>query len=73
MVVELKAGDVFMFPDSLIHHANEAVQGERHSVIAFTQQNLFHYWERKYKSCNNNDKRAVSRNTKKTLNRVKGT
>ena len=72
MVVELKAGDIFMFPDSLIHHANEAVQGERHSVIAFTQQNLFHYWERKYKSCNNNDKRAVVRHTKKTLNRVKG-
>ena len=71
MIIELNAGDVFMFPDSLIHHANEAVEGERHSVIGFTQQNLFHYWERKYKSCNNNDKRAVARHTKKTLNRIK--
>jgi hypothetical protein len=71
IVIELNPGDVFMFPDSLIHHANESVVGERHSVIAFTQQNLFHYWERKYRSCNSNDKRAVIRHTKKTLERLK--
>jgi hypothetical protein len=45
-VVELRPGDLFFFPDSLIHHFNEAVIGERHSIVAFTQQNMFDYWAR---------------------------
>ena len=36
-VVELKAGDLFFFPDSLIHHSNEPVTSIWHSVIIFTQ------------------------------------
>jgi len=54
LVVELGPGDVFFFPDSLIHHANEKVEGNRSSIVAFTQENLFHYWGRKYKYFNNN-------------------
>jgi predicted 2-oxoglutarate/Fe(II)-dependent dioxygenase YbiX len=42
-VVELKPGDLFFFPDSLIHHSNEAVIGMCHSVVAFIQQNMFDY------------------------------
>lgn len=53
LVVELGPGDVFLFPDSLIHHANEKVEGNRSSIVAFTQENLFHYWSRKYKYVNN--------------------
>jgi hypothetical protein len=52
LVVELGPGDVFFFPDSLIHHANEEVRGNRSSIVAFTQENLFHYWTRKYKYIN---------------------
>ena len=54
LIVELGPGDVIFFPDSLIHHANEDVQGNRSSIVAFTQENLFHYWGRKYKYFNNN-------------------
>ena len=39
---------MLFFPDSLIHHSNEPVFGERHSIVAFTQQNMFDYWKRKY-------------------------
>ena len=46
-VVELKPGDVFFFYDSLVHHSNETVQGTRHSIVAFTQQNMWDYWKRK--------------------------
>jgi predicted 2-oxoglutarate/Fe(II)-dependent dioxygenase YbiX len=45
-VVELKAGDLFFFPDSRIHHSNKAITGIRHSVVAFTQQNMFDYWSK---------------------------
>ena len=56
LVVELTSGEVFLFPDSLIHHANEDISAERSSIVAFTQENLFHYWARKYKYVNNKDK-----------------
>ena len=47
-VVELKAGDLFFFYDSLIHHSNQEVSmGTRHSIVAFTQQNMWDYWRRK--------------------------
>lgn len=58
LIVELKPGDVFFFPDSLIHHANEDVIGSRSSIVAFTQENLFDYWRRKYKYANNKAKRV---------------
>ena len=45
-VVELKAGDLFFFPDSLIHHSNEPVISIQHSVVVFTQQNMFDYWRK---------------------------
>ena len=43
VVVELKPEDLFFFYDSLIHHSNEEVEGTRHSIVAFTQQNMFDY------------------------------
>jgi hypothetical protein len=67
MIVELTPGDMFFFPDSLIHHSNEDIIGDRSSIVAFTQENLFHYWRRKYGYINNKDKRSsykVSRKTK---------
>jgi len=56
MVIELAPGDMFFFPDSLIHHANEATFGNRSSIVAFTQENLFDYWKRKYNYVNNKAK-----------------
>ena len=34
VVVELGPGDLLFFPDSLIHHSNEPVKGERNSVVS---------------------------------------
>ena len=45
-MVELRSGNLFFFPDFIIHHSNEAVVGMRHSIVAFTQQNMFDYWSR---------------------------
>jgi len=57
MITELNPGDVFMFPDSLIHHANEDITREMSSIIAFMQENLFDIWKYKYLFINNKDKR----------------
>jgi len=46
--VELLHGDLFLFPDSLIHHSNEAAQGVRNSVVAFTQENMYDFWSREF-------------------------
>jgi hypothetical protein len=43
----MKCGDIVLFPDSLVHHMNEKVNGFRKSVVAFMQANMFHYWKRK--------------------------
>jgi len=53
LIIELPPGSCFFFPDSLITHSNENVLGERSSVVAFTQENMFHYWKRKYGYFNN--------------------
>jgi hypothetical protein len=44
MVIELYPGELLFFPDALITHSNEPEQGDRNSVMAFTQQNMFEYW-----------------------------
>jgi hypothetical protein len=36
-VIELERGDLFFFPDHLINHSNEKVDGMRNSVVAFMQ------------------------------------
>ena len=46
LIIELAPGDLFFFPDSLIHHSNEEVKGVRHSIVAFTQQSVFAYWRK---------------------------
>src|SRR5579859_4593777 len=43
VVVDLGPGDLLFFPDSLIHHSNEPLKGEHHSVVTFTQENMFDY------------------------------
>jgi predicted 2-oxoglutarate/Fe(II)-dependent dioxygenase YbiX len=42
--IELRHGDMLLFPDSLIHHNNEKAQGTRMSIRAFTQENMMDYW-----------------------------
>jgi hypothetical protein len=48
IIVELAPGDLVLFPDSLITHANEKAQGNRISIVTFTQENVYDYWHRKY-------------------------
>ena len=47
-ILELKAGDMILFPDAIIHHSNKEAQGSRCSVVAFTQENVYNYWNREY-------------------------
>ena len=55
LIIDLEPGSCFFFPDAIITHSNEDVVGERSSIVAFTQENLFHYWRRKYGYFNNKD------------------
>jgi len=64
LIIELPPGSCFLFPDALITHANESSTGERSSVVAFTQENMFHYWQRKYGYVNN---KMAKNDTKKTM------
>jgi hypothetical protein len=44
-VLELEAGDLFVFEDHLLTHSNEKAIGERHSLVAFMHQSVldWHY------------------------------
>jgi hypothetical protein len=48
IVLETEPGDVVIFPDALITHSNEPAKGTRSSVVCFTQENVYSYWNRKY-------------------------
>jgi len=48
MVLETEPGDVVIFPDAVITHSNEPAKGTRSSVVCFTQENVYSYWNRKY-------------------------
>ena len=61
LIIELPPGSCFFFPDALITHSNEEVTGERSSVVAFTQENMFDYWKRKYGYVNNKTQKKDSK------------
>jgi hypothetical protein len=46
--IQLRAGDLLFFSDGILHHSNQAVEGQRHSLVTFTPINVFDYWKRKY-------------------------
>lgn len=48
MVLETEPGDVVIFQDAVITHSNEKAEGTRSSVVCFTQENVYNYWNRKY-------------------------
>lgn len=48
MIIEMEPGDMLLFPDSLIQHSNLPAEGNRQSLVAFTQENMNDYWHRKY-------------------------
>jgi hypothetical protein len=56
LIIDLHPASCFFFSDSLITHSNENVLGKRSSIVAFTQQNMFDYWKRKYHYINNKEK-----------------
>ena len=49
MFIELTARDLLFNADFLIHHSNEFASDKHYSIEAFTQQNVFDYWKRKYR------------------------
>jgi len=48
MVIETEPGDVIIFPDAVITHSNEEARGVRSSMVCFTQENIYSYWNRTY-------------------------
>ena len=46
--METEPGDVVIFQDAVISHSNEEAQGNRSSVVCFTQENVYSYWNREY-------------------------
>jgi len=48
IIVEVEPGDCVIFQDAIIHHSNEEAVGNRCSVVAFSQENVYSYWNRKY-------------------------
>ena len=48
IVLEIEPRDVVIFPDAVIMHSNEKAKGTRSSVVCFTQENVYSYWNRKY-------------------------
>lgn len=48
IVLETEPGDVVIFQDAVINHSNEKAKGNRSSVVCFTQENVYSYWNRKY-------------------------
>jgi hypothetical protein len=42
-ILELNAGDIFLFEDHLLTHSNEDVTGMRHSLVAFTHQQVLNW------------------------------
>jgi len=61
LIIELPPGSCFFFPDALITHSNENTTGERSSIVAFTQENMFDYWQRKYGYINNKTQKNDSK------------
>jgi hypothetical protein len=50
IIIEMNAGDIIIFPDCAITHANELeeVIGERNSVVCFTQENTMDFWAQQF-------------------------
>ena len=48
IILEIEPGDVVIFPDAVITHSNEKAKGTRSSVVCFTQENVYSYWNRRY-------------------------
>ena len=48
IVLETGPGDLMIFPDAVITHSNEKAKGTRSSVVCFTQENVYSYWNREY-------------------------
>jgi len=48
IVLEMEPGDVVIFADAVITHSNKEARGVRSSVVCFTQENMYSYWNRKY-------------------------
>ncbi len=42
-ILELNVGDIFLFEDHLLTHSNEDVTGVRHSLVAFTHQQVLNW------------------------------
>jgi len=67
IVLETEPGDIVIFQDAVITHSNERAEGTRSSVVCFTQENVYSYWNRKY-----NMRLRRKERKKKKINRTDG-
>jgi hypothetical protein len=63
--VSLRPGDLLFLRDNLITHSNDAVEGVRHSLVAFTRQDIFHWKERLGEDCEDRDEDDKERDLKR--------
>ena len=70
VIVELKPGDMFFFPAHLITHSNTEVKGERHSLVAFTQQKVLNWFEQRYNCVDDRDIARGIKRQKKTVDNM---
>jgi hypothetical protein len=47
-IIELRPGDLFFFPAHLVTHCNTPVNGVRHSLVAFTRQEIIRWMGKEY-------------------------
>ena len=48
LIVEMNAGDILMFSDSIIYHSDEPIQGQRNSVVCCTSKSMYDYWHQMF-------------------------
>jgi hypothetical protein len=53
--VRLRPGDLFFLRDNLITHSNRPVKGVRHSIVAYTRQDMFDWNKRLEEPCEDRD------------------
>jgi hypothetical protein len=68
-VLELRAGELFIFEDHLLTHSNEEAIGERHSLVAFEHQSVLDWHNAQF---DKRDIRTIERKARQVEYRAEG-
>jgi len=68
VIIEMKPGDVLLYPEACIHRSVSETTGVRHSIVASTSKRMFQWFGRRY----NRSEREVGLKKYRRLSRRKG-